>query len=149
MASIFLDASALVRRYDRSEPGSAMVRAVCSRPRGNTLIIARHATVEVASAFGRKTRAGAHNPRVVAKVWTTFQAHVRDQYRVIELTDIVYSRAERLVFVHVLRGFDALHVGCALMIAAESPDTPVQFWTADRRQAEAASAEGLDVRLVS
>jgi uncharacterized protein len=148
VAAIFLDPSALVRRYDRSEAGSALVRAACSQSRGNVLIIARHATVEVASALARKRRDGIHDPRAVAKLWRTFQAHVRDQYRVIEVTDMVYSQAERLVFAHALRAFDAVHVGCALVIAVESPHTPVQFWTADRRQAGAASAEGLDVRLV-
>jgi Lipase maturation factor len=61
MAAIFLDTSALLRRYDRSEPGASRVRAICAPARGHTLLLARVASVEVASALTRKSRAGALN----------------------------------------------------------------------------------------
>jgi hypothetical protein len=41
MAAIFLDTSALVRRYDRSEPGAGRVRAICAPAQGHTLLLAR------------------------------------------------------------------------------------------------------------
>ena len=148
MPSIFLDASALVRRYDRAEPGSATIQAICAESNGHDLIVSRLVTVEVASAFGRKGREGTYNAKTVAGYWRVFQAHVRDQYRVIEASESIYDRAEQLVFTHPLRAADAVHIASALEIAVAVPEALIQFWTADRRQAEAASAEGLDVRLV-
>lgn len=50
MTAIFLDASALVRRYDRSEPGAGPVRAACAPARQNDLLAARVVSGEVASA---------------------------------------------------------------------------------------------------
>lgn len=148
MASIFLDASALVRRYDWAEAGSATVQAICAESSGYDLIVARLVTVEVASAFGRKRREGTYDARTVAGYWRVFQAHVRDQYRVIEASESVYDRAEHLVFTHALRAADAVHIASALETVDAVPESVIQFWTADRRQADAATSEGLDVRLV-
>ena len=149
MAAIFLDTSALVRRYDRSEPGSSRVRAVCARPRGHTLLLARLATVEVASALARKVRDGTITPAEQARLWRLFLAHRRDQYQTVALTEDAYARAEQVLFRHPLRAFDALHLGCALVVAASLAPIGLEFWTADRRQAQAAAAEGLAVELVT
>lgn len=148
MASIFLDASALVRRYDRTEADASHVRAICAPSRGHVLMVARLATVEIASAFGRKAREGAYDPQRRDRAWRVFNGHLRYQYRVIDVTDAVYALAERLVFAHPVRASDAVHIGCAVIAARELPDRALQFWTADRRQAVAASAEGLDVRFI-
>jgi predicted nucleic acid-binding protein len=149
MAAIFLDTSVLVRRYDRSERGAGRVRAICAPSRGHTLLLARLATVEVASAFGRKMRDGAICAADRARFWRLFQAHRRDQYRMIALTDDVHARAEQLLFRYSLRAFDAVHLGCALIVSAQLPTIGLEFWTADRQQAQAARAEGLAVELVS
>ncbi len=148
MAALFLDTSALVRRYDRAEPGAARVRAACAQARGNTLVLARLATVEMASALARKTRDGTLNLTERTRLWRLFLAHRRDQYQVVALTDEVYARAEQLLFRHPLRAFDATHLSCALVIAARLPLLGLEFWTADRRQAQAAGVEGLAVELV-
>lgn len=149
MAAVFLDTSALVRRYDRTEIGSETVRAVCARSNGHDLIVARPVTVEIASAFGRKEREGRHDAGTRARLWRTFQAHIRDQYQVIELTETIFERAEQLVFAHPLRALDAIHISCALVGVGAVSAAEIQFWTADRCQADAAAAEGLTVRLVA
>ena len=148
MATIFLDTSALVRRYDRSEPGSSRVRGICARPHGHTLIVARLVTVEFASALARKARDGALTTADRTRLWRLFLAHGRDQYRMVALTEAVYARAEQLLFRHPLRAFDAMHLACALVVVASVPSLELEFWTADRRQAQAAIAEGLSVELV-
>jgi len=148
MAAIFFDASALVRRYDRTEPGASFVHAACAPSRGHTLMVARIVTVEVTSAFGRKAREGHVNPGQRDRLWRAFNGHLQYQYRVIDVTDEIYSVAERLVFAHPLRASDAVHLGCALASAREVPESTLQFWTAERRQADAAAAEGLTVQLV-
>ena len=149
MAAIFLDTSALVRRYDRSEPGSSRVRSICSPGRGNTLRLARIASVEVASALARKLREGAINSAEQSRLWRLFRTHWRDQYQVAAMTDAAYAQAERLLFHHELRAFDAIHIGCALVVAARLPQIGLEFWTADRQQARAATADGLTVQVVA
>jgi predicted nucleic acid-binding protein len=44
---------------------------------------------------------------------------------------------------------EAIHVGCALVIAARLSHIGIEFWTADKLQAQAAQKEGLTVRLVT
>ncbi len=149
MAAIFLDTSALVRRYDRMEPGSSRVRAICAPAKGNTLLLARIAAVEVASAFARKLRDRTIRAADRSRLWRLFRTHWRDQYRVVSLTEDAYAHAERLLFRLPIRTLDALHVGCALVVAERLPDVHVEFWTADKLQAEAARSLRLTVALIT
>lgn len=149
MAVIFLDTSALVRRYDRMEPGSSRVRAICAPTEGNTLLLARIASVEVASAFTRKVRDRTIRAADRTRLWRLFRAHWRDQYRVVSLTEDAYANAERLLFRSPIRALDALHVGCALAVAARLPDIHLEFWTADRQQADAVRSQQLTVELLT
>ncbi|MGH2354211.1 MAG: type II toxin-antitoxin system VapC family toxin [Chloroflexota bacterium] len=149
MAAAFLDTSALLRRYDRSEPGAARVRQFCVPSRGHDLLLARITSVEIASAIGRKVREGTWSVSEGNRAWKLFRVHWRDQYQVAALTDQVYAEAERLLFQYALRAFDAVHVASALLLAPRVPQGALQFWTADRRQAAAARSAGLMVELVS
>ena len=149
MAAIFIDTSALVRRYDRAEPGSSRVRAICAPARGHTLLVAQIASVEFASALARKARDRTIRMADRSRLWRLFRAHWRDQYHVVPLTDDAYGQAERLLFRHTLRALDALHIGCALVVAAALPQIGLEFWTADNQQASAARNEGLTVELVN
>lgn len=149
MAAIFLDTSALVRRYDRPEPGASRVRAICAPVRGQTLLLARVASVEVASALARKVRDGTLGAMDRRRLWQLFRAHWRDQYQVVAMTDEAYNQAERILFRSTLRALDAIHIGTALVVAAQLPRLGLEFWTADTQQARAASAEGLTVELVT
>ena len=81
-------------------------------------------------------------------MWRTFLGHLRHQYQVIDASDAIYDRAERLLFKHQLRASDAVHIGSALITAGTIPSADLRFWTADRRQAQVAADEGLTVRLV-
>ena len=45
-----------------------------------------------------------------------------------------------------LRALDAIHVATAEVLAAEAADDPLEFWTHDERQANAAASRGLTVR---
>ena len=148
MAAIFLDTSALVRRYDQSEPGARSVRAVCAPFRKNDVLVARFVSVEVASALGRKARDRALTAGAVTRMWRTFVGHMRHQYQVVDASDAIYARAEQLLFTHALRASDAVHIGSALIAMGAIPNADLRFWTADRRQAQVAAAEGLTVRLV-
>src|SRR5215471_9967562 len=149
MAAIFMDTSALVRRYDRSEPGASRVRAICAPAPGHTLVVARIASIEVASALARKVRDRTIRVADRTRLWRLFRAHWRDQYQVVALTEDAYGQAERLLQRYTLSALDAMHVGCALVVAAALPQLGLEFWTADKQQAHAARSEGLTVELVS
>jgi uncharacterized protein len=148
MAAIFLDTSALVRRYDRSEPGALRVRAICTPAAEHTLLLARIASVEVASALARKARDGTIRAGERNRLWRLFRAHWRDQYQVVAMTEDAHVQAERMLFRSKLRALDMVHVGCALVVAARLPHIGLEFWTADKLQAQAARSAGLPVRLV-
>jgi predicted nucleic acid-binding protein len=80
MAVIAFDPSALVRRYDRHEPGSPRVRARCERAAGNPLLIARVTPVEIASALNRKGRERVLDSAGRDRIWRLFQRHRREPY---------------------------------------------------------------------
>src|SRR5690348_7492678 len=95
MAVIAFDTSALVRRYDRSEPGSEHVRTLCGRPAGHALLIARITPIEIASALTRKGRERVLDSVGRDRIWRLFQRHRREQYRVVAASEAVLQFAER------------------------------------------------------
>ena len=142
-AALFLDTSAVVRRYHRTEPGAARVRALCLPARGNRLILSRAAGVEVTSAFNRLLREGRIDRAYRDRNWRLFRRHLRHQYHVIALDERIYQRAEELLFVHPLRAYDALQLAAALIAARLIGNlAPFRFCTADRAQGQAARGEG-------
>jgi len=149
VAEIFLDSSVVFKRYVPAETHSRRVQRACAPSSRNLIVLARHTSVEVASALGRRTREGALPPGDQVRLWRTFQQHWLDQYRVVAASDEVFETAERLVFGHPLRAADAIQVASALFVVRHSPAGRLRFWTADRRQAAAAQAEGLDVELLA
>jgi uncharacterized protein len=119
---IFWDTSALAKRYVAEEPGSTLVRAACD-PSAELTVDDRDAG------------------------WQLFVAHMRRQYQLLTLTEAMWRSAESLLFRHSLKAADAIHLASALLVHANGvPD--LQFWTADRQQAQAAQAEGLAVQLI-
>lgn len=151
MAVLFFDTSALVRRYDRTEPGAGRVRALCARAAGHTLLISRLAPVEIASALNRKLRAGALDEPQHDRLWRRFRLHRREQYRLVALDEPVYQRAEQLLVLHRLRAYDPLQLAAGLRVAelllGLAPD--FRFCTADRTQAQAAGREGPAVEVIT
>jgi hypothetical protein len=81
VAVLFLDTSALVRRYDPAEPGAARVRSLVRRSSGHTLAIAEITPIEIASAFARKRREGRITPARQTRLWRLFREHWRHDIR--------------------------------------------------------------------
>ena len=149
MAAVFLDSSALFRRYFQAEPGANRVRAICEPSLGHKLVLARLAPIEYASSLSRRLRDGTLTSIGRHRRWQRFRLHWLQQYEVVEASDEVHDHAERLVTRYPLRTLDALQLASALTLVVSSPRLRPQFWTADRQQAAAAQAEGLDVELVT
>lgn len=145
MTALYLDTSAVVRRYDITESDAERVRSACSAS-DTTLILSRLTRTEMASALGRKLRDRVLPPEVCEAFWTVFLGDSVIAYQTLEMDEAVLARAESLLFVHNLRAGDAIQVATAIIAAgALGARTEFEFWTADRRQAEAARAEGLTV----
>ena len=150
MAVLFLDTSALVRRYDPAEPGAAQVRAYCRRSSGDTLLIAAITTVEIASALARKERDGALTASQAQRLWRSFRRDYRERYESVALGSAVLRQAERLLFAHRLRAYDALQLSSALAAQAAFRllTSDFRFCTADHRQATTGEVAGLRVELI-
>jgi predicted nucleic acid-binding protein len=145
-----VDTSALVRRYDTTEPGADRVSTLLDTRSNNVIYIAELTPVEMASALNRKLREGRLNLSQRDRHWRGFRLHCREQYRVIALDPVIESLAEQLVFAHPLRAYDAIQLASALRARQSLPGGAPDFGfiTGDRTQARAAAAEGLAVELI-
>ena len=138
-----LDTSALAKRYV-AESNSSVIWELCDRD-SVQIVFSRLGRLELASALNRRRRQGELTDEAHDEAWRLFEDHL-ERYGVIEMAASVLDRAETLLARHPLRAADAIHLASAIAIrdAGENP----RFVTADRRQAEAAEAEGLDVWLL-
>jgi uncharacterized protein len=136
----YLDTSALIKRFVR-EVGSGAVDSLVTRE--GPVATSRIAYAEVFSALARRKREGdlSEQAYLVAsrQVEAEWMALV-----LVDVTDNVLKSARRLVERYPLRDFDAIHVASALGLRKEL-GVELTFAAADRRQLEAARAEGLTV----
>jgi predicted nucleic acid-binding protein len=138
--TIYLDASALVKRYI-AEVGTREVNQLFAGPAAIGTSIITHA--EVAAALGKATRLG-----LLARDEAHVALHVfRIQWPSLirlQVTENIASHAGTLAWEHGLRGFDAVHLSAALQWQENVYD-PVTFAAFDRRLWQAAQAAGLGV----
>lgn len=83
---------------------------------------------------------------MAARIRSQADQNLASAYTVLEINHGLLSLAESLVVKGPLRALDAIHVATALTATSLTHES-LQFWTADRRQAAAAEAEGLEVVL--
>ena len=137
---LYLDSSALAKRY-LSEEGSAEVeRLVAGAERVGTSIIAR---VEVVAALGRARRQKLLDDQPAARLRALFTGHWPAFVR-LSLSENTIERADALAWEMGLRGYDAVHLASALSWREAIGESPV-FATFDRALGKAARAQGLDV----
>lgn len=148
MAVYFFDSSAVVKRYV-NEVGTPWVLGVCDPRTGNRILLARITGVEVVAAL---TRAGrSRGPGAMMATTAQVQQFRHDfinQYRVVEVTASILSRAMMLAHMHGLRGYDAVQLAAALEVHSLRPSAllpPMTLVSADVELNAAARAEGLVV----
>lgn len=135
---VFLDSSALAKRYV-AEPGSDVVFDWCAR--ADELCVASIAVAEIVAAFCRLRREG----RLGDDRYQTLKGALLEDLEDALLCDVTPSVLKHSVHAlesSVLRGMDAIHVGCARAMDADV------FVTSDQRQAQAARGAGLRVEVV-
>jgi uncharacterized protein len=138
--NLYLDTSALVKLYAHEAESFTVRRHVTASKR---IATSRVAYAEARAALARRAREGRTRPsqlrRAVAKLDADWQKLV-----VVELDASLTQRAGELAEERGLRGFDAIHLACALRLATELA-APVTFLAFDLTLASAAKAEGLTV----
>lgn len=135
---LYLDASALVKRYV-AESGSADVAAAIDASRiVSTSIISR---AEVTAALAKAVRVGLATRKAAARCLADFEADWPDLIR-LEISEAVVARAASVAWQQGLRGYDAVHLAAALHWQEALGET-VTVATYDRELWRGARASGL------
>ena len=135
---LYLDTSALVKLYVR-ERGSAQTRTHAGKARALATSVVAYAECRAAFTRLRRERPGTdsrHRKRVLQldQDWK--------QYLRVELTPTVVQSSGELAERHGLRGFDAIHLACALWLdSAYSGE--VKFLAYDKNLTAGALSAGL------
>ena len=134
----YFDASALAKRYVRSEGTTEVNRWLRTAPAATC----RLTEVEIASALARRMREGTLSANAREKALTVFRMDLR-RMNVVELVPAVIDGVHALFDRHALRAGDALHLAAALFLRSRLGRT--EFVVYDARLAAAARAEKLTV----
>jgi predicted nucleic acid-binding protein len=141
----YVDSSALVKRYV-IETGSDWIQGICDPTAGHVIVLAHIGLVEIAAALAAKTRQGVLPVPVRDGLLRDLRRDGRDQYWLIDVDQDVIVRAIDLTRHRKLRGYDAVHLACALFLQetllSHSLSNPIVL-SADQELSAAAQAEGL------
>lgn len=140
----YCDTSALVKRYIR-EASSVWFRQQLSR---HQLITSVLTVAEIAATFGRRYRQGTISRFELYRDRGQFNNHLRDDlYSVLPTTRDIVDQAAKLIYLHPLAAYDAVHLATALDYLKITDTDSKQFYfiTADEQPQRAAEAEGLQI----
>lgn len=131
--AVFLDTSALVRRYVHGPGHDLVVEAMAEDPQWCASALCRSETL---LALHRLAATARQHERLWSRLRDDWDAFV-----VVPVDDRCLARAVELGATYGLRTVDALHLA-----AADRLPRPMTYATFDRRQIPAAAALGFDVR---
>lgn len=146
MAGLFLDSSAIAKRYVR-ETGSAWIDGLFDPNAKNRIYISNVTGVEVVAAISRRS----HNLRPANQIQlliAEFRNDYLNLFRIIQTDEMLLFRAMDLAQKHRLRGYDALQLSAAFEVHSAYLATaePAVLISADEELNAAALAEGLLVQ---
>ena len=135
---LYLDTSALVKAYIDEPLRPAVMAALAKEP-----VVATHeiAYVEAHSAFVRSLREGRIGERDYERLKTAFNRDW-DNYALVRLSQPLLEHAVKLIEAFTLRGYDALHLAAADLLAKQSGERVI-FACFDKRLSQAAGLLGL------
>ncbi len=136
--NVFVDSSALAKRYIADEQSSDMDEILEG---ATNLAVSILCLTEIISALCRRRREHFLKPAEYASAKNALEADLSDA-AIIQITDdvlIQLIQSVRLLESHPLRSSDAIQVSSALVWRAD------RFVSADSRQCAAAKATGLNV----
>jgi uncharacterized protein len=137
---VYLDASALVKRYVAERGSEDMARLIVAADGVGTSLISR---AETSAALAKAVRVGALSRADGTVALQVFRSEWSQLIRV-QATEVVLTRADRLAWELGLRGYDAVHLASAL-IWQEGVGESVTLATYDRQLWEAADSRGMHV----
>jgi predicted nucleic acid-binding protein len=142
--TFYLESSALVKRY-AVETGTAWVQTLCGQA-DRVIAVALIGLVEVAAAVAGKRRGGIMDQVTADAIMNDLKADAAVQYSLLGVDEHTVDEAMMLTGRYRLRGYDAIHLACALrldraLLARRLP--PLVLVTADDDLLKAAQAEGL------
>jgi predicted nucleic acid-binding protein len=143
--TFYLDTSALVKRY-LAETGSAWVESLCADEANHAIAIARFGLVEMAAAFAAKRRGQFITDREYEFAMADLLRDAGKRYRLVAVGPTLIDSAIQLTRRQRLRGYDAIHLACALTLnkpLVEYGLPPLTFVAADDNLLAAARSEGL------
>ncbi len=115
MTVYYADSSALVKRYV-NEVGSAWVQAICGPIANHVIALAHVGLAEIAAALGMKYRQSVLTAEVRDGLLRDLQHDGRDQYWLVDVDQGMVTDAIALTRRQKLRGYDAIHLACALFL---------------------------------
>ena len=133
--NVFVDSSALAKRYIADEQSSDMDEILEG---ATNLAVSILCLTEIISALCRRRREHFLRAAEYASAKNALEADLSDA-AIIQITDDVLIQSVRLLESHPLRSSDAIQVSSALVWRAD------RFVSADSRQCAAAKATGLNV----
>lgn len=135
---LFLDASALVKRYVEEGGSGFVIDAMAGQP----VAISRLSVTEVVSAICRRCREG--DMRVEQREAALLSLDTeRPAFHVVELTEAITTSAAALLRRHRLRASDSVQLASCLLLADEL-GTSARLVAFDDRLTAAAQAEGVE-----
>jgi predicted nucleic acid-binding protein len=137
--SLYLDASALVKRYVTEAGSKEVITLTDAAPVVATALVSR---AEVAAALARAVRIGVLDLESGRRAQRRFSREWPDLVRV-PVSEALVARAETLAWQHGLPGYDAVQFAAALTWR-ESIAEEVVLGTFDRQLWEVAPEEGLN-----
>jgi hypothetical protein len=145
VTTYYFDSSALVKRYV-DEIGSPWVQTLCDADAGHIIALAHIGLVEIAAALSVKYRQDVLPADVLDGLLRDLQRDGREQYWLIDVDQNIVTGAIALTRRRKLRGYDAVHLACALFLQEtllfEGLPPPVLL-SADQELLVAAQAEGM------
>jgi predicted nucleic acid-binding protein len=143
--TFYLDASALVKRY-MAERGTNWIEALCANQDAHAIAIAHIGLVEVAAAFAAKQRGNFITPAEYDNALADLVHDAQHRYQLAAVDPFIVDSAIQLTRRRKLRGYDAVHLACALALNKPLVDhglPPLTFVSSDNDLLAAATAEGL------
>jgi uncharacterized protein len=138
--NLYLDASALVKRYIAELASDQVNEWIIHAELVVTGLITR---VEVAAAIARAGRMNIINREEALSALRSFRSEW-ESFQRLPITHTTVMRGDLLAWEHNLRGYDAVHLACALLWG-ENLGSPVTLGTFDRQMRQAALDIGIEV----
>jgi len=135
---IYLDSSALVKRYITENGSDAIDRLLADHPYAAT---SRLAYPEILSALHRKHRARDFSTRVLGELVAAFESDWGKLF-VLEFDEDLLPTIKKNIRKHAIRGADSVHLASAIWLRSVLREDVV-FACADAKLLDAARAERL------